>query len=108
MVAAIRNNNIFSERFPNKLIAKNAPKTVGNKIFLIKSHRKKFLYTKTLERLLVNWTEPWSGIKIAGEKNCANATSIINPPPILKTEVSKEVKNDSIIKKVTSSRDIQE
>ena len=81
---------------------------VGNIIFLIKFHRKKFLYTKTLDRLLVNWIEPWSGIKIAGEKNCANATSIINPPPILKTEVSKEVKKDSIIKKVMSSRDIQE
>ena len=108
MVAAIKNNNIFSERFSNKLIARNALKSVGSKIFLIKSHLKKFLYTKTLDRLLVNWIDPWSGIKIAGEKNCANATSIINPPPILKTEVSKEVKKDSIIKKVTSSRDIQE
>ena len=49
---------------------------------------------------------PCKGIRVAGEKDWANATNIINPPPRLKIEVSKEVAKDRAAKKLINSKDI--
>ena len=43
-----------------------------------------------------------------GEKDCANATSIIKPPPRLKIEVSKDVTKDKAAKKLINSMVIEE
>ena len=43
-----------------------------------------------------------------GEKDCANATSIIKPPTRLKIEVSKDVTKDKAAKKLINSMVIEE
>ena len=49
---------------------------------------------------------PCKGIRVPGENDWANATNMIRPPPTLKIEVSKEVKNDSNVKKAKISNDM--
>jgi|TARA_B100001564_G_scaffold246929_1_gene209487 hypothetical protein len=49
---------------------------------------------------------PCKGIRVPGEKDCANATSIIMPPPTLKIDVNKEVTKDSAAKILMNSKDI--
>ena len=46
---------------------------------------------------------PCKGISVVGEKDWANATNIINPPPTLKMDVSKDVTKDKAAKKVINS-----
>ena len=45
-------------------------------------------------------------MRVPGEKDCANATSIIIPPPTLNIEVSKEVAKDNAAKKIMNSKGI--
>ena len=49
---------------------------------------------------------PCKGISVLGEKYWANATSIIKPPPTLKTEVNKDVRKDNMEKKIINSSDM--
>ena len=46
---------------------------------------------------------PCKGIRVPGEKDCANATNIIKPPPTLKMDVNKDVTKDKAAKKVINS-----
>ena len=106
IVPAINHKSICSDKEPNKKIPATAPKIVAIKIFFMRIHWKNSLYTNTLDKLLANWIDPWRGIRVPGEKDWAKATSIIMPPPTLKIEVSKDVKKESIAKKVINSTDI--
>ena len=51
---------------------------------------------------------PCKGIRVPGEKDCANATNIIKPPPTLKIDVNKDVTKVKAAKKLINSMVIEE
>ena len=79
---------------------------VAMRMFWIKYHLKNFLYTNVLDKLFDSCIAPCKGMRVTGEKDCANATSIIIPPPTLNIEVNREVTNDRAAKKLRNSKDI--
>ena len=106
IVPAINHMRISSGIAPNNSIPPRDPIEVAIRIFCIKCHLKNSLYTNVLDKLFESWIAPCKGIRVPGEKDCANATSIIMPPPTLKIDVNKEVTKDSAAKILMNSRDI--